>query len=93
MSGEIVIGGVGTGVIIVFLVQIAKKIGLPDGYAGILAAVLSIVAYALYQVTQVFPESSTVIVSVLTMLAFIATTFGTSLLSYLGLRKAEVFKS
>lgn len=93
MNGEIVIGGVGTGIIITFLVQLAKKLGLPDGYAGYLSAALTIVAFILYQVTVTFPQSSSVIVGVLTVLAFIAVTFGSSLLAYLGLRKAEIFKS
>lgn len=93
MEGEIVIGGVGTGVIIMFLVQLAKKAGLPDGYAGYLTAALTIVAFVLYQVTQTFPQSSSVIVGVLTVLAFIATTFGSALVAYLGMRKAEIFKS
>ena len=90
---EIVIGGIGTGVIITFLVQLAKKVGLPDGSAGYLAAALSVVAYALYQVTQLFPTSLAPIVNILTILAFLAVTFGSALVSYMGLRKAEVFKS
>lgn len=91
MNGEIVIGGVGTGIIVTFLVQLAKRAGLPDGYAGYLSAALSVVFYILYQVTQLFPESTTTIVGVLTVLAFVALTFGSSLLAYVGLRKAEVF--
>ena len=91
--GEIVIGGVGTGVIITFLVQLAKRVGLPDGYAGYLAAGLSVVAYVLYQVTQLFPQSTSAIVAVLTVLSFIAMTFGSALVAYLGLRKAQIFKT
>jgi len=87
---EIIIGGIGTGVIITFLVSLAKRFGLPDGYAGVAAAVLSVAAYGLYQVVQLFPVAEPTIVGVLKVLAFIAVTFGGSTLTYLGSRSARL---
>ena len=88
--GDIEIGGIGLGVIILFLVQLLKKIGLPDGYGGYAVAVLSVLGYALLQVTQLFPATLPGIVGVLQVLAFIATTFGSAVLSFAGVRKAQI---
>ena len=90
---QVVIGGVGTAVIVVFLVQLVKKLGLPDGYAGYLTAGLSVAFYVVYQLTQVFPQITPTVTGVLTVLAFIATTFVSALVGYKGLRLAEVFKT
>ena len=87
---EIVIGGIGTGVIITFLVGVIKRVGLPDGYAGIAAAVLSVAAYGLYQATQLFPAFEPTIVGTLKVLAFVAVTFGGSFATYLGSRSARL---
>jgi hypothetical protein len=93
MEGEIIIGGVGLGVIITFLVQLAKKAGLPDGYAGWLSLGLSVAGYALFLLTKQLPDILPTVTSVLSVLAYIATTFGSALVAYKGLRKAEVLKT
>ena len=91
MSGDdIVIGGIGLAPIITFLVQLLKKAGLPDGSAGFAAAVLSVLGYIILQVTKVFPEAEPGIVGVLKVLAFIAATFGASILAYVSAKKAEL---
>lgn len=87
---DIVIGGVSVGVIIMFLVQLAKKLGLPDGSADYAVAILSVVAYALLQLTQLFPQILPGVVGVLQVLAFLATTFGSAILAFASARKAQI---
>ena len=87
---EIVIGGVGTGVIITFIVAVLKRIGLPDGRAGLAAAVLSVAFFAVYQAVQVFPGIEPTVVGILKVLAFIAVTFGGSISTYLGSKSARL---
>ena len=91
MSGdEIVIGGIGTGVIVSFLVALAKRLGLRDGLAGLLAAGLSIALFAVYQATQLFPGIEPTVVGMLKVLAFVAVTFGGSILTYIGSKQARL---
>lgn len=93
MDIPIVIGGVAVGPIVSFLVQLLKRFGLPDGYAGWVSMALSVLAYVLLLLTKQVPEIETTVVGILQVLAFIAVTFGGALASYLALRKAEVFKT
>ena len=91
MSGdEIVIGGIGTGVVVSFLVAVAKRLGLRDGLAGLLAAGLSIALFAVYQATQLFPGIEPTVVGVLKVIAFVAVTFGGSILTYIGSKQAKI---
>lgn len=92
MDNNIVIGGVAVGPIISFVVQLLKRFGLPDGYAGWVSLGLSVLAYALLLLTKQVPQIEGSVVGVLQVLAYIAVTFGGALVSYLALKKAEVYK-
>ena len=89
---DIVIGGVSLGPIVALLVQLMKRLGLPDGYAGWANLALSTLAYVLLLLTQQLPQIESGVVGVLKILAFIAATFGGALVSYLALKKSEVLK-
>ena len=89
---DLVIGGVSLGPIIALIIQVLKRVGLPDGYAGWANLVLSVLAYGLLLLTQQVPQIEAGVVGVLKLLAFIAATFGGALVSYLALKKSEVFK-
>jgi len=72
---ELQIGGIGLAAVVVALVSLAKKYGLPIEYAPWAAAVLSVVGYALVLVIADMPQYEEPVVMVLNMLIiFLAST-------------------
>ena len=55
MDLELVIGGIALAPIIVALIELAKRLGLPSGYAPYLNAVLSVIAYVAVYYLGLYP--------------------------------------
>ena len=91
MAGEIVIGGIGTAVVVTFVVQLLKAVGVvKDGQAGNWALLLNVGFYVLWTATQVYPAIEPTVIGVLKVVVFIAVTFGGSLVTYTGLKTAQI---
>ena len=56
MDLELVIGGIALPPIIAGLIQLAKKLGLPDGYAPVANLILQVVGYGAMMLLGIYPE-------------------------------------
>jgi hypothetical protein len=84
------IGGIGLFSLVIGLVQVSKKIGLPSNYALPLAIVLVLLSYAALIAINVNPELERVIIGVLEILGTLISVIGGPKVLYHGYKLANV---